>query len=258
MCELFGFTSKREKVINDYLKRFFERSDMHPHGWGLACMNGSLVNIEKEPIQASKSKCLQERLKEPITFPCVFAHIRYATIGNIEAHNCHPYAKEDSSGRRWILIHNGTIFDYSPLDRYCRMQEGDTDSGRILLYLVDQLNKGIEIRGRYRKGPDRFLLVDQILANMAKGNKLNILLYDGEYVYAHTNYRDSLYYLEKEDDSVLISTSPLTEESWKPLPFTSLQVYKQGSLVYQGEPHGNEYFDNEENMKFLYQTFSHL
>jgi hypothetical protein len=37
-----------------------------------------------------------------------------------------------------------------------------------------------------------------------------------------------------------------------------LLVYQGKNLVYTGASHGNEYVDNEENMKFLYQTFSSL
>jgi glutamine amidotransferase len=92
---------------------------------------------------------------------------------------------------------------------------------------------------------------------MAKGNKLNFLLYDGEYTYVHTNYKDSLHYLEKED-GMMFSTRPLSEEEWKPVEFTTLLVVSNGKLVFSGHNHGNEYVDNEENMKFLYQAFSSL
>lgn len=99
------------------------------------------VQIEKEPVQATKSNYLKERLSVPIQVKNAFAHIRYATIGNVEYKNCHPYTKKDRNGRSWTLVHNGTIFHYQPLDRYVRLQNGDTDSERILLYLVDLVNQ---------------------------------------------------------------------------------------------------------------------
>ena len=141
MCELFGITSAESHEINNDLKEFFSHSNAHPHGWGLACLEANNVQIEKEPIQASKSNHLRERLSTPIIAKTALAHIRYATIGNIDYNNCHPFIAKDQQGRTWTLIHNGTIFNGKPLNKYADFQNGDTDSERILLYLVDQINQ---------------------------------------------------------------------------------------------------------------------
>lgn len=256
MCELFGYCSQKGDVINDYLKEFYSHSNKHPHGWGLAGLEGDEVSIEKEPMQATKSNYLKERLTQPVNEKNVFAHIRYATIGNVEYRNCHPYTKKDKSGRRWTEIHNGTIFDYPPLYKYVKLQKGDTDSERILLYLVDKINQA-EAEDKKLNGKERFTIIDCIISNMAKGNKLNIILYDGEYMYVHTNYKDSLYYLQKEKQ-IFFSTQPLSREDWKPVPFTRLLAYKDGELMFEGTNHKNEYIDSEENMKLIYQIFSEL
>lgn len=257
MCELFGFSSEKGLAINDYLKEFYSHSAQHPHGWGLVCLEGNEAFIEKEPLQATKSRYLRERLTVPIENKNVFAHIRYATVGNVDYQNCHPYTRKDLKGRRWTLVHNGTIFDYWQLDKYFKLQDGDTDSERILMYIVDSVNNKIREIGREPKSKERFALLDEIISDMAKGNKLNMLLYDGEYTYVHTNYKNSLYYLEKED-SVLFSTQPLSKEEWKAVPFTTLLGYRNGKMIFTGTDHGNEYLDNEENTRFLYQTFSNL
>ena len=257
MCELFGFSSEKEFAINEYLNEFFSHSVKHPHGWGLVCMDGNQAVIEKEPVNASKSEYLRTYLANSIVNKNVFAHIRYATVGNVEYRNCHPYTGKDMNGRRWTMVHNGTIFDYWQLDKYFKMQDGDTDSERILMYLVDRENEKIRELGREPDGKERFLLLDEIVSDMAKGNKLNLLLYDGEYTYVHTNYKNSLYYLEKEN-SVMFATQPLSEEEWKPVPFTTLLAYRDGKQTFTGTNHGNEYVDNEENIKFLYQAFSNL
>lgn len=260
MCELFGFSSEKEFEINEYLKEFYSHSNMHPHGWGLVCLEGNEALIEKEPLEASKSRYLQERLTEPVCSREVFAHIRYATIGNVDYRNCHPYTGKDISGRRWTLVHNGTIFDYAPLNKYSKLQKGDTDSERILMYLIDRVNVSIREKDGEQEPEERFLLLEEIVSDMARGNKLNLLLYDGEYTYIHTNYRNSLYCMEKQENgnSIMFSTQPLSEEEWRPVPFTTLLVYRKGSLVFTGRDHGNEYVDNEENTKFLYQAFSNL
>ena len=257
MCELFGINSAESCKINRYLKDFFSHSSAHPHGWGLACIEQDQVQIEKEPMQASKSIYLKERLSVPILVKNGLAHIRYATIGNVEYKNCHPYTMKDASGRTWTLIHNGTIFDYEPLNKYVNIQNGDTDSERILLYLVDAVNQREKELQRNLNEEERFHLLDGIIVEMSKGNKLNLMVYDGELFYVHTNYANSLYELKKENQ-VLFSTKPLSEEAWCPVTFTTLLAYRQGKRIFTGTDHGNEYTDSEENMKFLYQIFSDL
>ncbi len=257
MCELFGFSARYQQDISDYLKVFYSHSNMHPHGWGLVALDGVEAVIEKEPIQASKSMYLKERLSVPVNVKSAFAHIRYATIGNVEYRNCHPYSKKDRSGRRWTLVHNGTIFDYPDLNDYVRIQQGNTDSERILLYVIDRINEMEQEIGKSADSSERFTLLDSIFSDMAEGNKLNLLIFDGEQMYVHTNYANSLYYLEKEEQ-IIFATVPLTKENWQPVPFAQMLAYRQGQLAYEGTKHGKEYFDSEDNLKYLYQVFSDL
>lgn len=257
MCEIFGISSREDSRINEYLETFYGHSNKHPHGWGFARMEGKGVSVIKEPLQASKSIRLKNMLAEPITVKNALAHIRYATIGNVEYKNCHPYTMEDAAGRCWTLVHNGTIFDYSPLNRFLRVQKGDTDSERILLYLVEMMNVREKAAGRSLADEQRFQVVDSVIKEMSKGNKLNLLLFDGDLLYVHTNYANSLYQL-KSEGRILFSTSPLSGEAWEPVSFAVPLAYKAGELIYTGTNHGNEYIENEENLKFLYQIFSDL
>ena len=104
---------------------------------------------------------------------------------------------------------------------------------------------------------ERFQLLDRIIMEMSRENKLNLMIYDGELFYVHTNCAKSLYLL-REEEWVIFSTVPLDEKDWQPVPFTTLLAYKQGDLVFTGTNHGNEYIENEENLKFLYSIFSDL
>lgn len=257
MCEIFGLCSKREYHINDLLKIFYSHSNNHPHGWGLACLNGQQVSIEKEALQASKSSYLKGRLSQPIFARNILAHIRYATIGNVEYRNCHPYSKKDNFSRRWTLIHNGTIFNYPPLNKFIKQQNSETDSERILLHIVEQINYGQNKKCSPLTANERFAVIDNIVSELSNGNKLNLLIYDGEYMYVHTNYANSLHYLEA-NGSIVFSTFPLTDDKWQPVPFTTLLAYKNGRLSFTGTNHRNEYIDNEDSMKYLYQIFSDL
>lgn len=260
MCEIFGISASFPCVINDYLKTFYSHSSLHPHGWRLAYRaeeNSSALKIYKGKEPAFKSKYLEEKLSEPVVTDLALAHIRYATIGNVEFKNCHPHKKADRLGHQWTLIHNGTIFDFKPLDKFISYQSGDTDSERILLYIVDEVNKK---QGQLYRGlspQERFMLIDEIICRMSKGNKLNLILYDGEFMYVHTNYANSLYFLNK-GDCALFSTQPLSLENWQNVTFTTLVVYKWGKQVFTGTNHNNVYIENEENLKYLYQIFSNL
>ncbi len=255
MCEIFGVCLSKKIKLNEYLREFFSHSSKHPHGWGMGILNKNHVSIEKEPESANKSHYLRERLREPITEKNMLAHIRYATIGNVEYKNCHPYSIKDKRGRRWTMIHNGTIFDYDPLNKYVHTQNGDTDSERILMYITDRIN--LKEKAGLLSSSQRFELLDEIIADMSKGNKLNLILYDGEIMYVHTNYVNSLYYLEKEE-GFIISTTPLSNDEWKKVPFMTLISLKDGKVMQKGKCHGNEYIEDQNNIKYLYQIFSYL
>lgn len=257
MCEIFGLTSRDDFTANDYLRIFYSHSERHPHGWGLACISRSSTLIEKESIKASDSNYLKERLSQPITSKILLAHIRYATIGNVEYKNCHPFTAKDNTDIRWTLIHNGTIFEHPPLSQYVKKQLGDTDSERILLYLTDRLNEAQNKKGTRLMFEERFALFDEIICKMSKGNKLNLLFSDGKYLYAHTNCKGTLFYLSR-DNYTLLSTVPLSDEEWQPLPFTRLLAYHKGNLIKTGTDHGHEYFESEESMKLLYRIFANL
>ena len=252
---IFGLSALKDTVTNEYLKAFYSHSPQHPHGWGQAVLRGDTALIEKESMEASRSNYLRERLSEPVRARLMLAHIRYATVGHVAYCNCHPFSGTDASGRRWTMTHNGTIFDCPALSAYVGVQNGETDSERILLHVLDRLNAAQAETPLSFDG--RFALLDALVSEMAEGNKLNLMLSDGRDLYVHTNCRDSLYYLEKEDTAIF-STVPLSDEDWKPVPFTTLLAYRDGKRIKTGKDHGFEYTEDPEHLKFLYQIFSEL
>lgn len=257
VCELFGISSAKKFYANYYLKTFFSHSVHHPHGWGLACISSKGAQIEKESVQASKSNYLKERLSQPICSELLLAHIRYATIGNIAYRNCHPFCGKDCCGNYWTLIHNGTIFDFSPINGYLKKQCGDTDSERVFLYFLDKINEAQRKKAARLNFEEKFELFDEIICCMSKNNKLNLLFTDGKYLFAHTNCLNTLYFLE-ENGTVILSTTALNEKNWRPLPFTRLTAFQKGKLIKTGTIHHNEYIENAEAMKLLYSIFANL
>jgi glutamine amidotransferase len=143
------------------------------------------------------------------------------------------------------------------LDTYFKKQEGKTDSERIILYFIDKINERQSKLKRALKASERFAILDEIVTDMSKGNKINFLLYDGEIMYVHCNYANTLHYLKK-DKSIIFSTVPLSGEDWQLVPFTTLLAYKKGRLIKTGTNHGNEYKDNESDARLLYMDYSCL
>ncbi len=257
MCEIYGFSGNRKKKLNYDLREFYSHSDEHPNGWGLALFDEQINELSKEVCRADKSAFLKEKLSSPIKAKNALAHIRLATIGNVDQDNCHPFTATDTAGRTWTLIHNGTIFESDRLNKYIFLQKGETDSERILLYIVDRINAAVSQSGRFLTSAERFGILDEIVCGSSPKNKLNLLIYDGEILYAHTNFRDSLYY-RRDESGVTLSTQPLSEGIWKNVPFTTLQGYKNGTRVYTGTNHNNEYFFDPSAYNPLYMAYSGL
>ena len=257
MCELFGFSAAAPADILFPLQEFFSHSRSHPHGWGLALLDGSQVHIEKEPIRASDCPHLKKLLTGPLAAPTVLGHIRLATIGNIDWRNCHPYTIRDVSGRHWTLIHNGTIFDFPPMDRYYAFTDSDTDSACLLSYIVDQVNIAYRDQGHPLDADQRCFLLDGIFQALAPGNKVNLMLYDGELLYVHANYPNSLYCLPY-GGGTMFSTKPLTGGAWDPVLQTRLLAYREGALCFTGTNHGAVYEEDPEQTRLLYLAYAAL
>jgi glutamine amidotransferase len=254
MCELFAISSAVTLQPEDLLRLFFSHSKDNQNGWGLAVFHQNGVNLEKEPIRADQSIYLNHRLPSLKNVSNLFAHIRKATKGNISYENCHPFVMNDCEGRTWTLMHNGTIFNCPALEPYVRVQEGMTDSERILCYIIDRINAAGVIADRKLTLEERFKLVDDVVCEVSLHNKLNLIIYDGEIFYIHTNYKNSLY-VHQETHTAIFATVPIDRSVWLPLPFTTLLAYKDGRHIMTGTCHGHEYIDNAADMQYMYLDY---
>lgn len=257
MCELFAACGKRKILLNEPLKTFFSHGETHPNGWGLATFHGEHVAVEKEPENASTSRYLKNRLRGAIEEDVCLAHIRRATVGEIKYDNCHPFVAQDNTNRSWTLIHNGTIFKTERLNAYFRRQKGSTDSERVLLYLVDQINAELERLDRDLSFDERFDVLETVVGDLSEGNKLNLIIFDGEYLYAHSNYANSLHVCSNSDCAIF-STRPLDLNVWSALPITTLRAYRAGELARIGKNHGFVFVDSPDDMQFLFMDFAGL
>lgn len=247
MCELFGFSSKEPRDIREPLREFFSHSIKHPHGWGL--MNDKR-EIIKEPVRAVDSRLIKEVLGNLEKQRAALAHIRLATVGALKLLNCHPYSGRDISGKEWTFIHNGTIYSGRFLAEYLGKQAGDTDSERVFLYMLDKINSAVTKYGNPLSAEQRFKLIDKLVIEVSPRNKLNLIIYDGEFLYAHKNMEDTLYY-HQTDNAVTISTLPLDNGEWKNVPTAQLIVFENGEKVFEGTRHNEIFIPTLEYITFL-------
>ncbi len=85
-----------------------------------------------------------------IKSPCLFAHVRAASVGEISEANCHPFQFAN-----WIFMHNGSIEGFHQIKRKVQQQlsnnvytwlRGQTDSEHFFAMLMDRiLAKGDEV-----------------------------------------------------------------------------------------------------------------
>lgn len=256
MCELFGVISHGKLELNELLSEFFSHGTEHPNGWGMAFFYGNAVSLEKQPEASHKSSYLKQRLQFKVEADKMIAHIRLATRGTLNYENTHPFVMRDNSDRTWTLAHNGTIFDCDLLNPFAHCQQGQTDSERILAYIISRVNLE-QKKKKELSGQERFELIDEIIGEITPENKVNLLLFDGELMYVHTNYQNSLYRCQKEE-AVVISTRPLEHHEWKNIPMNTLIAYQDGKQVYTGTRHENEFFETEEKMRLLFLDFASL
>ncbi len=257
MCELLAISANRKIKMNKLLKTFFDRSVNHPNGWGMAIYDGHNVSVEREPVKAKNSLYLRNRLSSTIMTSNMMAHIRKATVGDEEYENTHPFMKKDESGRTWTLMHNGTIFESPVISAYQYKQTGTTDSERVLLYLVDQINIKIMDDMNFFDVNERFRTVESVIKKLSPENKLNLIINDGEYLYIHKNDPGTLHVKEFRG-GVIFATVPLDDDEWTEVTDNRLLVYKDGECVYRGEKHSYSYEENEENTRLLYLGYAAL
>ena len=257
MCELFGFSGNKRTDLTGLLTEFFSHSVNNPDGWGLASFDDSHTLIYKERVAAYKSPNIERIIKETGKARTLIGHIRLATIGYDDYNNSHPFSGYDRSGRLWTLAHNGTIFECDDLSIYSYKQKGSTDSERVFLYLLDKINEKIDEKKSDLDVKERFDIVDGIVTKLSPKNKLNIIIYDGEQTYLHTNYRDSLY-VNNTSDGAVFATVPLSDGVWDHLPFKTLVSYKNGKPFLSGKEHEGEYIPDEQAIRAVFMAYAGL
>lgn len=146
MCRLFAITAGNERVkvthwLLDAPDSVIEQSHFEPDGTGLGFFDerGSPV-LDRRPVAAFRDESfIQEaRTESSSTF---VAHIRFASIGSLEASNTHPF---EQAGR--LFAHNGILYEVENLERevgedYLRLVDGETDSERLFALITKRIDE---------------------------------------------------------------------------------------------------------------------
>lgn len=243
MCELFGYYGKSQRDLTAELKEFYSHSPQHPDGWGIAVLDRDPFFVDRAPECANDSDRLADHLSQPIVSSMMLAHIRAATVGANEPLNCHPFCGDSADGRHWTLIHNGTIWDYPEMAKFAPVQKGTCDSERVLLRLLELMDAEYARKGEPLDAAERFRIFDDMVNDCAGSgkNKVNLLICDGELLYAHVNYAGTLHQ-RFTDDGVMFSTQPLSIGDWEPVSFMQPLAYECGDLRFEGTKHNGQYF----------------
>jgi glutamine amidotransferase len=148
------------------------------------------------------------------------------------------------------MMHNGTLFDFPQGEKYRKIQKGSTDSERMLLYIIDKINE-FENDSGLSSAEERFNLINDLLSQLADGNKLNIMIYDGELTYVHSNMRNCLYTLKRDDELVIASSPVNDDENWMEIEINTVYGIVDGNVVFKGKNHGKEFIFTEEHEKII-------
>lgn len=239
MCELFAINARSPQVANDYLRTFYSHSVEHPDGWGLSWRENGAIRLVKEPVRAVDSQLLAELLEQPLAARNMVGHIRKATHGIHSYENCHPFVEEDVLGTEWCVAHNGIVVNDDLLAGYTNWETGQTDSECVVLFLLDVLEEA-ERRNNGRLDFDlAFYALAAAISQLSVGNLLNLVISDGTCTYVHTNSpTPTLHYLQK-DEAVIVSTQPLDDGPWQPVPSRRLVAFCEGQLVRMAPEHCN-------------------
>ena len=140
MCRLFGMSGGDRRVratfwlleAPDSLAR---QSRREPDGTGVGWFgDDGRPQVSKQPLPAYADQAFAREARE-LESTTFIAHIRYATTGEVDVRNTHPF---EQRGR--LFAHNGVVHDLERLEHELgderALVRGDTDSERLFALIT--------------------------------------------------------------------------------------------------------------------------
>jgi glutamine amidotransferase len=264
MCQLFAITCNTPTAVTFSFSGLAARGGRTGdpvHGFGLAFHDGPACRLFIDDEPAARSVLADWLSRHPIRARTVVAHVRRATEGAAGAErswaNCPPFVRE-WQGRHWSFAHDGDLQGFHPRLTGSVLPVGQTDSERAFCWLMQQLRRRIRTR-REPAWQQTAPLIAEMAERLSRHGRFNVLLSDGEALYAHCTTR--LHVLQREhpfpvpqrvdeeltvdlsvangpgDRMVLVATEPLTRnEAWEPMLPGELRVFVAGEEVWRRAP----------------------
>lgn len=155
MCRLFGFRSVINSQVHESLvhaeNALGTQSSNHPDGWGVSYYVAGSPHIIKSERTAINDNIFK-KVSGVVSSQTVLAHIRKATLGEINILNTHPFQYG-----RWTFAHNGNIKDFSKVrdklrarisPEFRRFILGTTDSEILFYYLLSNISNHIDLNDK--------------------------------------------------------------------------------------------------------------
>ena len=169
MCGIFGYVGSRTdagSLVVEGLKCLEYRGY---DSWGVACKDGSSVNVQKETGKISDVST------ESFDDTCTLAmgHTRWATHGGVTKENAHPHTTADG---RITVVHNGIIENYQELKadliRKGHVFLSETDSEVVPHLIEEELKITSDFAHAVRNACSKFTGRYGIVAMDTESNKI--------------------------------------------------------------------------------------
>lgn len=152
MCRIFGFRSISKSQVHQSLlsadNALRLQGVSHPDGWGVSYYVGGTPHIVKSASSAFADS-LFHHVSGVVSSQTVVAHLRKATVGDLNIINTHPFQYG-----RWVFVHNGNIKNFKNhrekllgyVDKELRHYIlGSSDSELIFYLLLTQLKQNTDL-----------------------------------------------------------------------------------------------------------------
>lgn len=152
MCRLFGFRSVIQSQVHESLVRADNalelQSNNHPDGWGVAYFVGGAPHIIKSE-KTAVDDAIFKKISGIVSSQTVLAHIRNATLGQVNILNTHPFQFGN-----WVFAHNGNIKGFADkkeeimsriLPHLRRFILGNTDSEVVFYFILSHLSGKVNL-----------------------------------------------------------------------------------------------------------------
>lgn len=264
LCEIMGISLKVASQPKRYLREFLCQGDRYRDGWGIGLYPDNSAEVIKESTSASSFSWYRLLKYGNQLYSKIFVgHLRFSTIGFKSRENNHPFSRE-LNGKEYVFVHNGTINKYKDLEIGRFQPIGKTDSEYTFCHILHSLEKS-DINPWERED---FMWLAKKFRSLNRFGSLNCILSDGTYLFAYksTTQEKDLYFNHIKPDCALtlddfwpgernkgitylepfspqlehqrvgmgmiISSIPLTRQSWQEIRLGELLVIKDGKLVF--------------------------